>query len=149
MDPRTEKYKKEVAAVIFAYFEAAKNKDFASLERFYSPNNIFTKFDENPPYTRQNSIDAFIYEQAAFSNISDYEYKIDELRIDLVDSVAIATFYLYYKGVIVNDYTFEGTTISSKCRVTMVLSRFDGEWKIVHEHFSKLPDLSGTSKDTS
>ena len=47
---------------------------------FHSPASLYTKFDENPPYTRQNSEEAFIYEQAAFANISDYEYRIEELE---------------------------------------------------------------------
>ncbi len=131
---------KDVASVIFAFFEAGKNKDLTALSRFHSVRN-FSKFDENPPYTRQNSEEAFVYEQAAFVNISDYNYEIEDLKIDLVDQVAIATFYLTYTGIFVNDYSFEGKTVSSKSRVTMVLSSLPEGWKIVHEHFSPFPEL--------
>ncbi len=135
-----DKTKKEVASVIFAFFEAGKNKDLTSLGRFHSVRN-FSKFDENPPYTRQNSEEAFVYEQAAFANISDYNYEIEDLKIDLVGQVAIATFYLTYRGIFVNDYSFEGKTVGSKSRVTMVLSNLPEGWKIVHEHFSPFPGL--------
>ncbi len=135
-----DKTKKDVASVIFAFFEAGKNKDLTALGRFHSGRN-FSKFDENPPYTRQNSEEAFVYEQAAFANISDYNYEIEDLKIDLVDQVAIATFYLTYRGIFVNDYSFEGKTVSSKSRVTMVLSNLPDGWKIVHEHFSPFPGL--------
>jgi len=135
-----DKTKKDVATVIFAFFEAGKNKDLTALGRFHSQSQ-FSKFDENPPYTRQSSEEAFVHEQAAFANISDYNYHVEDLRIDLVDKTAIATFYLTYKGIFVNDYSFEGRTVSSKSRVTMVLSSLPDGWKIVHEHFSQFPDF--------
>ena len=143
-----DKTKKDVASVIFAFFEAGKNKDLSALGQFHAPHD-FSKFDENPPYTRQDSDEAFVYEQAAFANISDYDYKVEELRIDLIDNVAIATFYLTYKGIFVNDYSFEGKTVGSKSRVTMVFSSFPNGWKIVHEHFSPLPDLKERSDASS
>lgn len=136
----SDKDKKEVASVIFGFFEAGKNKDLTALGGFHSDRGSFTKFDENPPYTRQNSDDAFIHEQAAFANISDYTYQIDDLRIDLHGDVAVATFYLAYKGMFVNDYSFEGSPVGSRSRVTMVLARTAKGWKIAHEHFSSFPD---------
>ena len=107
---------------------------------FHAPRDQFTKFDENPPYTRQDSEQAFLYEQAAFANISDYEYDIGELRVDLLGDMAIATFYLSYSGMFVNDYSFEGSPVRAKSRVTMVLGRTPKGWRVVHEHFSRFPE---------
>ena len=141
MDSReADKDRKDAASAIFAFFEAGKNKDLTALADFHSPRRVFTKFDENPPYTSQNSQEAFVYEQAAFANISDYSYQIDDLRIDMVDGAAVATFYLAYKGMFVNDYSFEGSPVGSKARVTMVLHRTEQGWKIAHEHWSRFPD---------
>lgn len=137
-----ERTKREIAAFIVSFFEAGKEKELASLMGFHAPDKLFSKFDENPPYTRQTSEEAFVYEQAAFANISDYDYKIEGMRVDLFDSTAVATFYLTFKGVFVNDYSFEGMTVGSKSRVTMVLKKFDDGWKMVHEHFSPFPDIS-------
>ncbi|MEM0075804.1 MAG: nuclear transport factor 2 family protein [Conexivisphaerales archaeon] len=138
--------KKEITAVVYGMFEAGKNKDLTSLSYFHSSGNIFTKFDEFPPYTRQTSEQAIVYEQATFANISDYEYNIQDLRVDLLDDVAIATFYLEYKGVFINNYSFEGKTIGSRSRVTMVLAKFESSWKIVHEHFSTFPEWPHAQK---
>ncbi len=138
---QVEQAKKEAAAFITAYFEVGKNKDITNLSGFFAPSQYFSKFDESPPYTRQNSDDAFVYEQARFANISDYEYKIDDLRVDVVGFVAIATFYLDFKGVFVNDYSFEGSTVGGRTRVTMVLGKFGDDWKIVHHHASRFDDL--------
>jgi ketosteroid isomerase-like protein len=132
--------RKEVANVIYAFFEAGKNKDLTALGQFYSSEDSFTKFDENPPYTRQNSQDTFVHEQAAFANISDYEYQIDDIRIDMFEGLAIATFYLTYQGLFVNDYSFEGSRVGSRSRVSMVLTKTTKGWKMVHEHFSRFPD---------
>lgn len=129
--------RKEVAALVTAYFEVGKTKDIASLSRFFAPAQYFTKFDESRPFTRQNSNDAFVYEQARFANISDYQFKIEDLRIDVLGLMAVATFYLDYKGVFVNDYSFEGSTVEGRSRVTMVAGRFGDSWKIVHQHSSR------------
>lgn len=138
----TEALKREAEVVIRAFFEAGRNKELTAILGFHSPPEVFTKFDESPPYTRQNSEEAFIYEQAAFANISDYQYKVDDLRIDLIGGTAVATFYLSYKGIFVNDYSFEGRTVGSRSRVTMVLAKFDGQWRIAHAHFSQFPAMS-------
>jgi ketosteroid isomerase-like protein len=141
MDSRPlDKDKRDVETVIRQFFEAGKNKDLTALASFHSSADSFTKFDENPPYTRQNSDEAFVYEQAAFANISDYNYRVDELRVDLFGDAAVATFYLSYGGIVVNDYSFEGSPLSGRARVTMVLTRSPGGWKIAHEHFSRYPD---------
>lgn len=136
-----EQVKKEVTALIHAFFDAGKEKELTALMDFHAPGRVFTKFDESPPYTRLNSEEAFVHEQAAFANISDYEYRIEELRVDVVRDTAIATFYLSFKGVFVNDYSFEGMTVGSRSRVTMVLTRFGEGWRMVHEHFSSFPDM--------
>ena len=136
----TEQDKKAIEAQIRAFFEAGMNKDLTSLADFHASRESFTKFDENPPYTRQNSEEAFVYEQAAFANISDYRYSIDDLRVDLFGDSAVATFYLTYGGIVVNDYSFEGSPVNGKARVTMVLVRTPRGWRIAHEHFSRFPD---------
>ena len=142
--PSRAEEKKAVEEVIVAFFEAGKDKDLTSISGFHAGPDRFTKFDENPPYTRQNSEEAFVHEQAAFANISDYDYSIEGLRVDLFGDAAVATFYLTYRGMFVNDYSFEGSPVGSRARVTMVLARENGRWKIAHEHFSRFPDWVST-----
>lgn len=140
MSRSSDQDKKEASAVIFAFFEAGKNKDLPALARLHAGPATFTKFDENPPYTRQNSEEAFVHEQAAFANISDYTYQIDELRVDLLGEAAVCTFYLVYKGMFINDYSFEGSPVGSRARVTMVLAKTNDGWKIAHGHLSRFPE---------
>ncbi len=133
--------KREVEATIIGFYDAGKNKELSELAGFHL-REYFTKFDDGPPYSRQNSETAFVHEQAAFANISDYSYSLDDLRIDVLGDVAIATFYLAYQGMFVNDYSFEGSPVSGKARVTMVLARTPKGWRIAHEHLSRPPDWS-------
>ena len=141
METRTpEQDRKDVVALVRAFFEAGRAKDLTALSDFHASRDSFTKFDENPPYTRQNSDEAFVYEQATFANISDYRYSIDDLRVDMFGEAAIATFYLTYGGMVVNDYSFEGSPISGRARVTMVLVRTPRGWRIAHEHLSRYPN---------
>lgn len=133
--------KKDVEGTIRAFFEAGREKDLTALAGFHAPRDQFSKFDEIPPYSRQNSDEAFVYEQAAFANISDYSYSIDDLRIDLFRDLAVTSFYLSYTGMFVNDYSFEGSPVRARARVTMVLGRTPDGWKMIHEHFSRIPEL--------
>ena len=142
----SDKDKKDIEGVVRSFFEAGKNKDLTSLPDFHSSQEQFTKFDENPPYTRQNSEEAFMHEQAAFANISDYSYTIDDLRIDLLGDVGVASFYLTYTGMFINDYSFEGSPVGSRVRVSMVLKRTQKGWRFVHEHFSRFPDWVKTER---
>jgi len=141
-----DKERHDIETAIRTFFEAGKNKDLTALADFHASRDLFTKFDENPPYTRQTSDEAFVYEQSAFANISDYNYSIDELRIDLLGEVAIASFYLSYSGMFVNDYSFEGSPVRARSRVTMVLARTPKGWKAVHEHLSRMPDLQAQKR---
>ena len=143
---QADKDREDIEALIRAFFEAGKSKDLAALADFHGPRDRFTKFDENPPYARQDSEEAFVYEQATFANISDYNYVIDALRIDLMGDVAVATFYLTYTGMFVNDYSFEGSPVRSRARVTMVLERLANGWRAVHEHLSRFPETPQTGR---
>lgn len=148
MDPKArEGSRSEIESLIRAFFEAGKNKDLASLAEFHSGPDSFTKFDETPPYARQNSEEAFVHEQAAFANISDYQYSIDDLRVDVFGPTAVATFYLTYGGMFVNDYSFEGSPVRGRVRATMVLVKTPRGWKIAHEHLSRFPDWVASGSD--
>ncbi|MDG6934588.1 MAG: nuclear transport factor 2 family protein [Nitrososphaerota archaeon] len=132
--------KDKVVSAIYAHFEAGKNKDLTALEGFHADETIFSKFDEFPPYSKQDLKQAILFEQAAFANMSDYQYKLHDLKVDFVYPVAVATFYLEYSAVFVNNYSFEGRQIKSKSRVTMVFAKREDDWKIIHEHFSTFSD---------
>ena len=137
-----EQLRRQVKNAIYRVFDAAKNRDFGVLASMHYPDEeLFSKFDDSSPYKRQSLSQALMHEEVAYSNIADFNYKIEELKIDLLsDAVALASFQLETSGLFVNDYRFEGSPARSKTRVTMVFFWKEDQWLIVHEHFSRFPD---------
>lgn len=137
-----EQLRRQVKNAIYRVFDAAKTRDFGVLASMHYPDDeLFSKFDYSSPLKRQTISQALMHEEVAYSNITDFNYKIDELRIDLItQEVAIATFLLETGGLFVNDYRFEGSPARTKLRASMVFLWRDDQWLIVHEHFSSFPE---------
>lgn len=126
----------KVKEVITEYFQLAKTKEIEKIDSFLDPK--FTKFGDSPPYDCRDFERALMLEQLQFASISDYDFKISDLIIEVRDDSAVATFLLESTGMLVDDYSFRGTTINNKSRTTVVLQKDDkGRWKMIHQHLSK------------
>jgi ketosteroid isomerase-like protein len=126
--------------LIYNYFELAKTKEIEKIEEFLGTK--FTKFGDSPPYDRRDFERALMLEQLQFASLSDYDFKIENMQVDVAGDSAVATFMLEVTGMIVDDYSFRGTTINNKARVTIVLRKEEktgGRWKMTHQHLSKFP----------
>lgn len=122
--------------VIFEYFQLAKSKEIERIDSFLD--SKFTKFGDSPPYDRRDFERALMLEQLQFASISDYDFKVEDLKTEIHGGLAIATFLLQSTGMIVDDYSFRGTTINNKSRATIVLAKGErGQWKMIHQHLSK------------
>lgn len=133
----------QIEETIRAYYEAGRRRDFGKLSRLKASQG-FSKFDDLPPLGRQGAGEALAYEELAFSSISDLQYEIRDLEIQpLSEDHALATFYLRLRGVVVENYTFEGRGVARESRVTMVLRRESGEWRILHLHASPMAGEKG------
>jgi len=127
----------KIRDLIYEYFQIAKTKEIEKLEEFL--NSRFTKFGDSPPYDRRGPERALMLEQLQFASLSDYDFKIEDMQIDILDGdAAAATFSLESTGLLVDDYSFRGTTVKVRSRVTIVLQKDkNGRWKMVHQHLSK------------
>jgi ketosteroid isomerase-like protein len=127
----------KVRQFIHKYFQLAQSKEIEKIEEFLDPH--FTKFGDSPPYDRRDFGRALMLEQLHFASLSDYNFKIENLNIEVIGDVAVATFLLEVTGMIVDDYSFRGTSVSNKSRVTIVLKKDkNDQWKMFHQHLSKL-----------
>jgi ketosteroid isomerase-like protein len=127
----------KVRDFIYKYFQLAQSKEIEKIEEFFGPR--FTKFGDSPPYDRRDFGRALMLEQLHFASLSDYDFKIENLNIEVMDNVALATFLLEVTGMIIDDYSFRGTSVNNKSRVTIVLQKDKkDQWKMVHQHLSKL-----------
>ena len=122
---------------IYKYFQLAKTKEIEKIKEFLDPR--FTKFGDSPPYDRRDFERALMLEQLHFASLSDCDFKIENLNTEVTGDVAVATFVLEVTGMIIDDYSFRGTSVNNTSRVTIVLQKDKkGRWRMVHQHLSKL-----------
>ena len=127
----------KIRDLIYKYFEIAKTKEIEKIEEFLDPR--FSKFGDSPPHDLRDFERALMLEQLQFASLSDYDFKIENLKTEVIGDAAIATFVLQVTGMLVDDYSFRGTTIDIKSRATMILQKDkNGRWKMVHQHLSKV-----------
>ncbi len=120
-----------VRGVIVKRFDAIKNKDEATVTGLMDES--YSKFDDWAPYQRQERSEALQNEFSAFKVLSNYTYELNNLKTSILGGLAIATCIVHYKANIRN----QQYDITS--RVTIILKGQDSTWKIVHEHFSRIP----------
>ncbi len=93
---------------------------------------LYTKFDDWTPRLQVGS-EALREEDAALKVLSEYSYRLNDLRVEAQGRYAWASFYLNYRGVI------RRSRFDAQSRVSIFLLKEDGDWRIVHEHFSIMP----------
>jgi ketosteroid isomerase-like protein len=135
--PLTSTDSVKIRDFIYKYFQLAKTKEIEKIEEFLDPR--FTKFGDSPPYDRRDFERALMLEQLHFASLSDYDFRIENLKTEVTSDFAVATFVLEVTGMIIDDYSFRGISVNNKSRVTIVLQKDkSGQWKMVHQHLSKL-----------
>jgi ketosteroid isomerase-like protein len=121
----------EVRSVIVKRFDGIKNKDEKAVTALLDES--YSKFDDWPPYQRQDRAEALKNEFSAFKVLSNYTYALKDFKDTVLGEVALATFTINYKATMRNEQ-FDVTS-----RVTAVLRKQDSSWKLVHEHLSRFP----------
>ncbi|PSN95675.1 hypothetical protein B9Q06_04700 [Candidatus Marsarchaeota G2 archaeon ECH_B_2] len=128
-----------VKRVLMQLFEAARNKDFDKLAELNDWDGEYTKFGDLPPLERLEGEEAKHYDIVAYTNITDYTCVVENLKVSVLGDVALATCYLRYGGILVNDYAFEAQRFTRKSRATFILRRKNSRgWVIIHQHISSL-----------
>jgi ketosteroid isomerase-like protein len=124
-----------VKNTVIKRFDAIKNKDEAAVRALMDEQ--YSKFDDWPPFGRQDAAKAMENEFGAFMVLSSYSYELQDFQANVLGNTAVATYTIHYKATMRNR-TFDVTS-----RVTTVLTKQDSEWKIVHEHYSRFPEQAG------
>jgi ketosteroid isomerase-like protein len=120
---------KEIRGVVMKIWEDAVKGDTTSLNAVHLKSPKFTKFGPRIA-VRQDVKSTNKTETEHFSSITDGNFKIEDLKVDIFGDVAITTFY--------NNYSFVKNNVSvmGKGRVTLVFLNTEEGWKIIHEHSS-------------
>ena len=128
-----------IAEVIVDCWNAVKEGDFGRLASHYDPER-FTLFSEHPPHGLEHGERALLIKRSLITQVSGIEVELEGIEVNVFDDVALVTYTVSYKGMLVYQYRFEGQLISVTAFCTTVLVRQQDGWKIVHEHFTRLSE---------
>jgi len=117
--------------ILIRRIEGIRNRDSKAIKDLVDQEN-YTKFDDWPPFDLQES-EALENEAKALKVLKEYDYETRGWKIQVFGDSAIATFIIKYRGQI-RDLKFD-----VQSRVSAFLLKTNGEWKIVHEHWSRFP----------
>jgi len=127
--PTTKEDHLAVEIRLHQILDAAKYGNAEALASYHLYGPKFTKFDDFEPLDRQEAEEARAGEDA-ITEVQNFTYKVEDLRIDVFGPAAVATFVMHY------GFESEGDRIDTKARSTLVLVADGPEWKIAHEHLS-------------
>jgi ketosteroid isomerase-like protein len=108
----------------------AAARDFERLESFHLYGPMFTEFKDGRP--RGDAASCAAGERATFSRLEQPSVDMNDLAINVIGDVAIATFNGHFTGRIV------GNDVALDQQCTMVFARVHDDWKIIHEHMSPM-----------
>ena len=122
----------EIKNTVIKRLDGIKNKDESAIRSLIDEH--YNKYDDWPPFGRQEATVALNNEFGAFKVLSNYSYEVRDFQANVLGDVAVATFTLHYQG------TMRSNPFDVTSRVTSILKKQDSGWKVVHEHFSRFPE---------
>lgn len=117
----------EIEATIYSIIRDAEEANVMGLKSAHLESAKFSKFGPRN-FERQDLKSTNETEEAFFTSISDYKQEVRDLKIDVFDDVAIATYYPLVS------FIQKGERVTSSGRQTFVFLRTDDGWKLIHEH---------------
>jgi hypothetical protein len=126
----------EIIKIIETFFEIGKSKKLESLKDIQINDSTFSSFSDVPPYDLKDYATTIALEELRFISISDYDYKINNVKVSVFGETAVVALELIQKGMLVDTQKYTGEHITINGRATFVLIK-KPTWKIVHIHLSK------------
>lgn len=126
----------EIIKIIETFFEIGKSKKLEILKDIQVNDSSFSSFSDVPPYDLKDYATTIALEELRFVSISDYDYKINNIKVSIFGDTAVVALELVQKGMLVDNKAFTGEHITIGGRATFVLIK-KPTWKIVHIHLSK------------
>ena len=126
----------EIIKIIETFFEIGKSKKLEMLKDIQVNDSTFSSFSDVPPYDLKDYATTIALEELRFVSISDYDYKINNIKVSVFGNTAVVALELIQKGMLVDNKAFTGEHITIAGRATFVLIK-KPTWKIVHIHLSK------------
>ena len=131
--------KEDILDIISTFFNAGKTKNVAPLSVIQLDDPRFSAYSDVPPFDLKDFATTSALEQLRFVSISDYDFELKNMRVDLFENFAVVTFTVKQSGMVVDNYSFRGQHFTMDSRATFVLAKLQ-KWKIVHIHLTKISD---------
>lgn len=131
--------KEEILDIVTTFFIAGKTKNVAPLSVIQLDDPRFSAYSDVPPFELKDFATTTALEQLRFVSISDYDFELKNMRVDMFENFAIVTFTVKQSGMIVDSYSFRGQHMTMESRATFVMAKY-AKWKIVHLHLTKISD---------
>lgn len=131
--------KEEILDILTTFFNAGKTKNVAPLSVIQLNDPRFSAYSDVPPFDLKDFATTTALEQLRFVSISDYDFELENIRVDLFETFAVVTFTVKQSGMIVDNYSFRGQHFTMNSRATFVFIKYS-KWKIVHIHLTKISD---------
>jgi len=126
----------EIIKIVESFFEIGKSKKLEILKDIQINDSSFSSFSDVPPYDLKDFSTTVALEELRFISISDYDYIINNVKVNVFEDTAVVALELIQKGMLVDNKAFTGEHITIPGRATFVLIK-KPTWKIVHLHLSK------------
>ena len=126
----------EIIKIVESFFEIGKSKKLEILKDIQINDSSFSSFSDVPPYDLKDFSTTVALEELRFISISDYDYIINNVKVNVFEDTAVVALELIQKGMLVDNKAFTGEHITIPGRATFVLIK-KPTWKIVHMHLSK------------
>lgn len=123
--------KAELSQVMDDIMQSIKDKDADKLISFHVYGPKFTEFNNGDPrnYSKENEA----FERGFVGAIEDIHYwKAEDVMINVFGDVANVTFHANFQPIM------NGEIVKVRSQVTLLFVKYNGEWKITHEHHSPL-----------
>ena len=126
----------EIIKIVESFFEIGKSKKLEILKDIQINDSSFSSFSDVHPYDLKDFSTTVALEELRFISISDYDYVINNVKVNVFENMAVVALELIQKGMLVDNKAFTGEHITIPGRATFVLIK-KPTWKIVHMHLSK------------
>ena len=102
----------EIIKIIETFFEIGKSKKLEILKDIQINDSAFSSFSDVPPYDLKDYATTIALEELRFVSISDYDYKINNLKVSIFGETAVVALELVQKGMLVDNKAFTGEHIT-------------------------------------
>jgi ParB family transcriptional regulator, chromosome partitioning protein len=124
---RSERLNSLVERIVSAY----SRKALSELAAFRHPIH-FSLFDDLPPYERLNYKKTLLHTSQLMQDMTNVKIMVDGVEVKAFHSFGLVSFYIRFDSIL------QDRPYRMLSRASLVFMYSEGDWKIIHEHWSTM-----------